>query len=232
MKKLFVIGLAVGLVAGSLLGPAHAKKKKKPKPPAAPVAVDLKFFLRQDAASCAESPHEFLTLTDGTDLSCAYTGGGAMYEAYYQANEASGGAISDNVPVAPSGEVVWTTEDGVPFVLDGSKNITGEITIHAPELADGVRPGAGAASIDFELTGEVGGEVKELGATTAEVTALPDGADHTIKLDFKPDAALAGATFTNVTLVTRIRGAQVMLVQIELDAPASFLTIPALKPAA
>lgn len=232
MKKLLVVGLAAGLVAGSLLGPAHAKKKKpKPKPPAAPVAVDLKFFLRQDNTSDCTASHEFLSLADGADLSCAYTGGGAMYEAYYQANNASEGAVEDNVPVAPSGEVVWATEDGVPFVLDGSKNITGEITIHGADV-DGNRPAAGRATIDVELTGEVGGEVKDLGATTAEITALPDGADHVIKIDFKPDTALAGATVTNLTLTTRIRGPQVMLVQIELDTPASFLTIPALQPAA
>lgn len=229
MKKLLVVGLTAGLLAGSLIGPAEAKKKKpKPKPPA-PVQVDLKFFMRQDNLdSCADAPHEFLSLTDGTDLSCSYTGGGAMYEAYHQANTASEGAVADNVPVAPSGEVTWTTEDGTPFVLDGSKNITGEITVHATDL-EGNRPAAGQATIDVVLVGEVGGEVKELGTMTETYTATPDGADHLVKVDFKPEASLVGQTFTSLTLTTRLRGAAFGATQIELDTPASFISVPAIK---
>lgn len=224
MKKLVMVGLVAGLLAGSLVAPAEAKKKK-PKP-AAPASVDLKFFLRQDSDACGES-HEFLSLTDGTDLSCAYTGGGAMYEAYHQANTNSDGAVEENVPASPSGKVVWTTEDGVPFVLDGSKHITGEIVLHAWDL-NGAKPAAGQATFDVSLAGEVDGEMKELGTVSETFTALPDGAQHTVKIDWTAPADLVGKTITSLTVTTIQRGGAVGPHVIELDAPAAYITVPAL----
>src|SRR3712207_4582008 len=63
MKKV-VIGILVAVLAGSLVGPAGAaKKKKKPK---APVPVETQFFMRRDdCATDTDNPH--LSLTDSAD---------------------------------------------------------------------------------------------------------------------------------------------------------------------
>lgn len=211
MKKLVVLGLVAGLVAGSLAAPAAAKKKK-PKPPPAPVSVDQKFFLRQDSTSCQTS-HEFLSTTDGTDLSCFYTDGGAMYEVVNQ--------------VEPIVTASWAAEDGVPFVFDTAKKITGEITVAGGDVGAGPTS-LGQARFDLTILGEVGGELKEIGAVSETWTTVP-GDVHTIKLDVTIDPALAGQQVTAFEVQTTLRGASIGPHTIELDNPASFVVVPTLK---
>jgi hypothetical protein len=211
MKKLIVVGLVAGLVAGSLAAPAAAKKKKKPKP-AAPVSVDQKFFLRQDSDSC-QTPHTFLSTTDGTDLSCFYTDAGVMYEAVNQ--------------VAPVTTADFAAEDGVPFVFDTTKKITGEITIHGGDAGAGP-VSAGQARFDVVVVAEVGGELKEIGAVSETWTTTP-GDVHVVKLDMTIDPSLAGQTVDTFQIATTLRGASIGPHTIELDAPPSFVVVPTLK---
>ncbi len=216
MKKLMVTALTLGLLAGSLIAPAEAaKKKKKPKPPAAPVSVDQKFFLRQDATPCSAA-HEHLSLTDGTDLSCFYTGGGLPNEVRAQT---TGPIITD-----------WAAEDGVPFVFDTAKKITGEITIHGGDLGTGPIS-AGQARFDIALIAEVGGEEKEVG-TLSETWITVPGDVHVVTLDLAIDPALAGQQVTAFRADTQLRGVAIGPHTIELDEPASFIVVPTLAPAA
>lgn len=211
MKKLIVVGLVAGLVAGSLAAPATAKKKK-PKPPPAPVSVDQKFFLRQDSDSCSSS-HEFLSTTDGTDLSCYYTDAGAPYEVVNQAR-----------PVVTA---TWAAEDGVPFVFDTAKKLTGELTIVSGDAVPG-SPSAGQARFDLVVLAEVAGEVKEIGAVSETWTTVP-GDVHVVKLDLAIDSALAGKTVDAFQVDTTMRGVAFGPHTIELDNPASFVVVPILK---
>lgn len=211
MKKLVVLGLVAGLVAGSLAAPAGAaKKKKKPKPPAAPVSVDQKFFLRQDSDACGSS-HEHLSLTDGADLSCFYVDSGAPTTAVSQAQAAS---------------VDFAAEDGVPFVFDTAKKLTGEITVRGGDIGAGPMS-AGQAMVDIVVVGEVGGEVKEIGTVSETWTTVP-GDVHLIKVDLEIDPALAGQSVTAFELQVTLGGASVGPHTIELDNPASFVTVPTL----
>ena len=215
-KQLLVLGLVAGLVAGSLIAPAAAKKKKKkPAPAPVPVSVDQKFFLRQDSDACGES-HEHLSLTDGPDLSCFYLAGGAVGEV----NETADGPFISTI--------AWTTEDGVPFVFDTAKHLTGELVIRGGDIDAGTGPvSAGMARFDIVVSAEVGGEFKELGAVTEEWATVPGDA-HLIKLDLEIDPALAGQQVTTFAISTTLRGASVGPHSIELEAPAAFVTIPTL----
>src|SRR3712207_2750966 len=113
MKKLLVVGLAAGLVAGSML-PSQAAKKKKPKPVPAPVAVDMKYFLRDENCDA----ENYLSLVDGPDGGCWYYDT-ALYDAIAQAGLLTTDEMSQ----------IWTTSsEGIPLTLDASKAITGEIT--------------------------------------------------------------------------------------------------------
>ncbi len=216
MKKLMVTALTLGLLAGSLIAPAEAaKKKKKPKPPAAPVSVDQKFFLRQDATPCSAA-HEHLSLTDGTDLSCFYTDAGVGYEA------------ANQVAAIPTAE--WAAEDGVPFVFDTAKKITGEITLHGGDLGAAM-VSAGQARFDLVVVAEVAGAETEIGSISETWVTVPNDV-HVVKLDMAIDPALAGAQVTAFRVVTTMRGAAVGPHTIELDNPASFVVVPTLAPAA
>ena len=211
MKKLIVVALTAGLVAGAMIAPADAKKKKKPKPPPAPVSVDQKFFLRQDSDSC-QSSHEFLSLTDGADLSCFYTDAGAAYEAVNQ--------------VEPIATATWAAEDGVPFSFDTAKKITGEITVHGGDLGAGPTS-AGQARFDLVILAEIAGEVKEIGTVSETWTTVP-GDVHVVKPDVTIDPAFAGVSIDAFSITTTMRGAAIGPHTIELDAPASFLIVPTL----
>ncbi len=205
MKKLVVFGLVAGLIAGSLAAPAVAKKKKK-KPPAAPVSVDAKFFLRQDSDACGTA-HEHLSLVDGPDLSCIYTGAGIVNEAR--------GSITD-----------WLAEDGVPFVFDTAKKITGEITVRGGDLGTGP-VSLGQAQFDMIVLAEIDGEFKEIG-TVSETWVTAPGDVHLVKPDITIDPALAGQTVTGFRVDTKLRGVAIGPHTIELDDPASWLIVPTL----
>lgn len=209
MKKLVIAGLVAGLVVGSLGAPAGAAKKKKPKPPPAPVSVDQKFYLRQDSDACGTA-HEHLSVTDGPDLSCFYTTAGI-------ANEARAPIVTD-----------WVAEDGVPFVFDTAKKITGEITIHGGDLDLGTGPvSLGQARFDMAVLAEIGGEFKEIGTVSETWTTVP-GDVHLVKPEITIDPALAGQQVTGFRIDTQLRGASIGPHTIELDNPASWLVVPTL----
>lgn len=211
MKKLVVLGLVAGLVVGSLAAPAAAKKKK-PKPPPGPVSVDQKFFLRQDATGCSSS-HEHLSLIDGADLSCFYTDAGLTYEVVNQ--------------VEPIATATWAAEDGVPFVFDTAKKITGEITVRGGDAGAGPMS-LGQARFDLSVVAEVAGEMKEIGSVSETWVTTP-GDVHVVKLDLTIDPALAGQQVTAFEIATTMRGVSFGPHTIELDTPASFAIVPTLK---
>lgn len=211
MNRFVVAGLVAGLVVGSLAAPAVAKKKK-PKPPA-PASVDQKLFLRQDSESC-QTPHTFLSVADGPDLSCFYHDAGAPYEA------ANG--------IQPTPTAVWEIEGpGVPFVFDTSKKIMGEITISGGDTPAGPLS-AGQARFDVVVLAGVAGAVEEV-ASLSETWTTGPGDVHVVKLALPIDPTLAGRSIAGFRMETTLRGAAIGPHTIELDDPASFVVIPVLK---
>lgn len=219
MKKTLIVMLILGLVAGSLAAPAAAKKKKKKK--AAPVAVDQKFFLR-DADGCETSQNQ-LSLTDGPDSACWYADTSAFYDVVVEA-----GLLTP----ADLGQT-WTSVDGTPFKLDATKPITGEISTSSGScIIDGgcapVGVGAGQAALDIVITATIGGEPKELG-TFAETFVVTPGTTYTSKFEIPVDAALAGLEVESLSVLTYLHGAAVGHGIVELETPASFVTIGGFK---
>ena len=211
MKKLVVVALAAGLVAASFTAPAVAKRKRPP--PAGPVSVEQKLFLHQDSESC-QTPHTFLSLVDGPDLTCFYQDGGAPYEV---ANA-----------IVPTTTAVWPVEGGgVPFVFDTAKKITGEITVHGFDAGAGPTS-AGQARFDVVVVADLAGGAVEVGRLEETWTTTP-GDVHVVTLEMAIDRALAGQPVRAFRVETTIRGASLGPHMIELDDPAAFVIVPTLK---
>lgn len=220
MRKTIAALLIGGLVVGAIAAPAVAKKPKKKPPKSTVNQVDEKLYLR-DSDGCDTNVNQ-LSTQDGDDTGCWYVDT-AAYDA-----EAATGVVTDK---DLSGE--WDTIDGVPFVLDGSKTVTGEITTTGGSCVTSATPcspatiSAGPANLDVTLVGEVGGDEKTIGTYSDSYTATP-GSSHTSKVEIKIDPSLAGQTITNLKLFTFLHGPAVFQGTVVLDNPASFISVPTL----
>lgn len=236
MKKTLVAGIVVALVAGCLLAPATAAKKKKPKKPKPPVVVepvqtDVTYFLRRSDCT-GDAAETTLSIVDGPDEEgdeCGALESGIATEAMLTAGQdpPAVGTPAGDVDAGPD-RVVWTAEDGVPFVLDATKEIAG--TIHTTSFccdAEQAQAGvsAGSAKLNVLLTGTVDGAAKPIGETTVEFTLTPATYTYAIDFKIKADAALDKASFTSLELTLTNRGVSYLNGFYSVDDPASSFTI-------
>jgi hypothetical protein len=208
LKSVIALALVAGMAVGSI-GVADArKKKKKKKRPVRYVAVDQTYWLRWDGdgQTCGDN---YLSIVDGED-----GGNGCEFseQPLQEAYVATGGAAR---PILARD---WVASDGLPFVLDARKPITGVINIFQAFSAEG--------SIEVKLTGTTGGQAVELGTATVDVPNAPFEVTPA-EFEITPPASLNKKTFTGFTLNTLQRGVAVSY--IELEDPASNLVIPTLK---
>ncbi|MDQ3981695.1 MAG: hypothetical protein M3271_03330 [Actinomycetota bacterium] len=218
MKKLLTAALIGGLIAGSLVAPAAAAKKKKPKPKPL-VPAELTYFLHWDddgSGGCGGMKH--MNLTDGEDPG---HGCGPTQQPAQEVYIASG--------AQPKIEAAWTATAGTPFVLDATRKVTGEIVVQTDIAAP-------LAALEITLTGESGGELKELGTYTSDNFTLPSsfvtGQPQVVEFEIAPPGELQGLKFDSLTLTTAVRNVAVTFTYIGLDDPASFVKVPVLAPAA
>lgn len=218
MKKLLTAALIGGLIAGSLVGPAAAAKKKKPKPKPL-VPVERTYFLHWDddgAGGCAGMQHMNLQDTEDPGHGCGPTQQPA--QEVYIATEAQ-----------PKIEAAWPASEGLPVVLDTTRKVTGEIVVQTDIAAP-------LAAVEVTLTGQTGGELKELGTFTSADFTLPSTfvteQPQIVPFEMELPSELNGKTFDSLTLTTAIRKVAATFTYIGLDDPSSFVKIPALEPAA
>ncbi|MFN2594875.1 MAG: hypothetical protein ABR579_08315 [Actinomycetota bacterium] len=231
MKKAIITALVLGLIAGSIAAPAYAKKPKKhkkPPPVATPVPVDANYYLHQNTCGDAAGDQTTMSTTDDTDAGtgCGAAEAGIITEIYEQ----TGVTPPDN-PVQNSGPdtTTWTATDGIPFVLDGSKEIKGKIAISDFCCGDPVGASAGQATFVATVSGTTNGEVKEIGTATVSYLVTPNQYTTIVDFSIKPDASLDKASFTTLSLATTIRGETVLHGWYSLDDPSSFITVPTLQ---
>ena len=220
MKRIVAIALVGGLIGGLAYAPAVAKKKPKPKVKI--VAEDVKYFMHRNSCGTSDDIDDVWSLStaDGPD---AATGCGSAYSGI--PNEAA--ITADGAPLS---SYVWVATDGVPFTLNATKDITGEITLHSSGIADGapMSGGAGQTTLEVTLTGTAGGEAKTLGTAESTYQVTPDKSTYTSQLTMTPAADLNKLSFTSLELTTTVRGASINHGYFELDNPASFFSIPTL----
>lgn len=203
LRSLVALALVGGLVAGSLTT-AEAGKKKKKKAKVKWVSQTSTLFQRQDADACADS-NFYLSKTDGEDLDCGYLDHLAWPALGY-------------IPVS------YPAADGVPFILDAKKPITGVVTMRSWNGA-----GVGLASVTVQLVGTTGGEEVPVGEWSAEYQAAPNGA-YTFEYEIDADDALNKKKFTALTLNV-VPGGTTAGVHgvVEHDTPPAHVNIPTLK---
>jgi hypothetical protein len=220
MRKALAAFLIGGLVIGVVAAPAIAKKPKKKPPKVTVTQADEKLYLRDDDG--CDTNVNYLSTQDGEDTGCWYVDT-ATYDPIVTT-----GLLT---PKDLSGE--WDTRDGVPFVLDGSKSIVGEISTTGGDCAADGAPcspatlAAGPANLDVTIVGEVGGEEKTIGTFSDSYVATP-ASTHTSKVEIKPDASLVGQTITNLKVFTYLHGPALFQGTVVLDDPASFITLSTL----
>lgn len=222
MKKTLIAGLVACLVGSTFVAPALAarKKPKKPKKPV-PVQLDQKFFLR-DSDGC-ETSENLLSVTDGPDTGCWYADTGIAYDIVVGAGLLTAADLSQT----------WSAMDGVPLTLDASKPITGEVSTSSGTcLVDGgcspAQLGFGQATLDVTVVADVDGEEKVLG-TFSESFVVTPGASHTSAVEIPIDPSLDKAKATGLKVLTFLHGAALGHGIIELETPASFITVPTWK---
>ena len=219
-KKLVVLGLVAGLIVGSLGVSAEAKKKKKKKKP---VPTPVSFYIQKvKDGVCTEEGTLFLSVTPGEDNG---TCGNQWYGAPYQAaSEVGEGAFFAN-------PYRMVAADGVPFVLDATKTLTGTITVKSANSLGGQaldEMGAGESTLVALVTGTSNGEAVELGSAEVTYSVTPGENPEPVSFEITLDKALDKATFTTLELSLETRGASV-LHGWYASGNQSFITVPTIK---
>lgn len=195
MKRAVVVLVALGLLAGALVAPADAKKKKKKTPPATMAPGELKYFLHypdDGAGGCTAATH--MDLQDSPDTGCSYT-----FQAAQEGFEAAGQDLL---------AYVYPATEGTPFILDASRKLTGEITFR------------GTVSYQTKAVISLTGTVNGADVTLAEGETAPGNgvASNTVQgqnlpgpavtapIELELDKALDKLEVTALTLTVTIRG--------------------------
>lgn len=212
MRKMVLVALVLGLIAGNMGAPAVAKKKKK----AVPVAVT--YWFAHESDDCANDSARVLQLTESAEGSnCGNLGYGAPYPA------TNGAGLS--LPMT------FYAIEGVPFVLDATKPITGTIQVASKSIDPAVPAwlGAGQATTAGVVTAIANGDATELGTFTSTYQVTPAGGTYEVKFEIQPDKALDKATITSLDISVHTEGAVVNHGYYRTVDPASSLTVPTLK---
>lgn len=214
MKKLIALVMVGGMLAGGM-SVADAKKKK-PRKIVKEVPTNVDFFVRMDdCGGDADNPR--LSIEDGTDggSGCGNTGMGIFNEALI--------AIEDT-PAAQ----IFPAVDGVPFTLDASKDVAGQLNLQSfqGDAANPAGVSAGQTKVDITLTGNVGGASQLIGTASEEYVVTPDKTSYLVEFTIDADDALNKKKFTSLELTVTQRGVSVLHGFIGMDDPASFLTLP------
>lgn len=116
--------------------------------------------------------------------------------------------------------------DGAPVVLDATKDITGKIGVKSQSLeGQPVRTGIGQTTLNVEIVGVTGGEIKTIGTAAVEYQVLPsnDFAQiYEVEFTIKPDAALDKVSFESVSISLWNSGNSLRHGYYTTDNPSSF----------
>lgn len=228
-KKLLALTMIAGLVAGSAVTADAKKKKPKPKKKTVFVAKPVNYyvsFTAEEGATCTTEGAKYLsvTATQGAS-SCGHLFYGAVAEALITAGQE--GAL-DAAGLSPHA-TVYPAVDGVPFILDATKAITGEVVIKSRSVvANGQtvaqNVGTGKAKLTVLLTGTTGGETVTLGEAAVDYDHAPQSTPK-VEFSLEPIAELDKAAFESLELTLRTRGASAGG-SFYSSAGDSFLTVP------
>jgi hypothetical protein len=166
--------------------------------------TSTKFYLRRDGCgTSADNPH--LSVTSGTDAGegCGFVGGSGFL------SEASKTLFSVDYP----------SIDGMPLVLDSSRDLTGTL-----DLQNDVA-GTGQVTLDSTAEALVNGEGIIVGTDTETVLVTPAQSDYPVTFHITPTAALDKKSLSGIDLNVYLHGAYADSGYIG-NSGKSWLTVP------
>jgi hypothetical protein len=201
LKNLVALALIGGLIAGGAVSADAKKKKKKTKKKTVFVATPVTYFLaKPEGGACADV---YLSITKGPEgqSSC----GNLVWGVPGDAIIAAGGEDQD-VQGLNAQNRAYAAADGLPFIIDATKEVTGQVVVNSYATANGMAVGGGAATLEVALVGESGGEEATIGSTEVEYTAQPGAAPPAVEFTLDVDDELNKAEFSSLAIVLRNRG--------------------------
>lgn len=213
MRRFLVVALVVGLLGGALVGPVEAKKKKKKKKKAAPVEVT--YWFSNTSGGCAAEAYN-LVLTEPTEG----TNCGSLFAGLAWGPASSAGQASP---------IVYYAVEGVPFLLDASKKITGAIQVSSRSVQGAVFLGAGQATTVGTVSGTTGGDAKELGTFESTYSVTPTQGVYEVKFEIEPPKEFNKTEFTSLEIGLHTEGTSVNHGFYRTANPASSIIVPTLK---
>ena len=225
-RQLVALALVAGLATSSLTVADAATRKKRKVVKFVP--GESTFYLSHTPDStCGDEGSIFLstTATEGTS-SCGHLFYGVIREVLIQTGQE--GAL-DAAELSPHA-VTYPASDGVPFLIDASKEISGEVVVKSRSASvqgQSLSAGAGESELVAVLTGTAKGEPVTIAETSVEYTVEPNSTP-TVEFTLEPDAALSKTKFTSLELTLSNRGASVAH-GFYSTAGDSFFTVPTLK---
>jgi hypothetical protein len=166
-------------------------------------AGDTTFYLRRDGCGTAnDNPH--LSVTSGTD---AGDGCGLILNAVV----GTGGDLDQGAFID------FPASDGMPLALDGTRAITGQISLTGAQV--------GIAYVDVTLEALAGGQPVELGSATGTATLDPTGDSTPVPFTIPANAALDGSDLQALDLRVHVHGPNVYSGYISLSGK-SFVDLP------
>lgn len=163
------------------------------------------FFLRYEG--CGEGEDPYLSRFAGSDsgAGCGYLGGAPVVEVFHQ--------LGDTVALQ------FDARDGLPVILDGTRNLTGSITI---EGWSGLTQGIGQVVLEGDFTAMTSDGFKSLGSFSQE-TVVTGSAPATFELDVDIPDVVSELTATSLDLSLVVRGASIDSGVVAVEGASSFV---------
>jgi hypothetical protein len=165
------------------------------------------YYLR--GSGCGATESFWLSTTTGADEydGCGTIGGLPANEVLFQAG---------------GNPMTFSAQDGVPVVVDASRDVTG--TIRAESWTGPGTPGVGQVVVNVSLTGSTDRDSYVLGSGTFEaVNAAKDGVQFPFTFNLADE--LQGAQLTDLTLSVEVHGANWNSSNLGLEGASKF-TLP------
>lgn len=177
-----------------------------------------KYFLRR--AECGGDDNLWLSTKNGPDTACADMQAGLLNDAVGQTE------LSETWQSYPA-------VNGVPFVLNATKPITGEITVYGAGCIEepACLPQGGLAAGNATLRLVVvavtkAGKERSIGEFAESFVITPDEPTYTSTFKVWPDEFFSGDRFSGLRLDVQVGGVSYGPGGIAYDDPASFIKVP------
>ena len=211
MRRYLALAVVAGLIGG-YVGATPAQ--------GALAAKSTKLFFR-DNNGC-ENPN-YLSKKNGPDNGCW------QFDSVLNEPIISQAGLLDRDVIADH----FVATDGVPLVLNAKKAITGSLATYSGSCFDAAAPcaptgvGAGQAQVDVIVRAFVGGTEVVLGEQTSTFEVIP-GDPHVSEINIELEDALNKKKVTGLRVSVFFHGAALFHSGVEMENPASFITVPTL----